>query len=410
MYNNIVVKSGVNPNPSDGAPRGAAFEFTASNFNLTGIKVYNNTIFNDNNSPCFSAKSYAGLTGALFRNNLCAQTSGGQALSWVPTSTTNLFENNLWHVATTPPFSYGGTSYNTCLDFDNGTAGAASNTCADPGFYNVANFLFYPIGGNNLNNTSIESNATFYPPTLDAGTSTGMPAAKTTGIVNTLAATHDFGFYSNTISSQGAAWDIGAVETYIPYPLSPNLTSWSQYTPASCTSSPNAVASSGDGFVYISHHDASQGCVGLSLPLTLTVGQKYLVYWKLKFTRDLNDITLAGGVVTNAGTVTCGADTVDTWQVLATNATLETVRQFDSDVSSFNTDLIRTYLLTPTATNVTLKAEVLSRAPYSVCQDAVYFFRPITVMPVEGVCSTTKYRFCDPDATIPDCPAGETCS
>lgn len=397
---------------------------------IANNEVWNNTCISPQIAGIQSKDTTTGITGNRFANNIIYSNADIPAVNWIATSQTNVFKNNDIYSLHATAMTFA-TSSQTCgaracgdfscgqiagADFNNDSASDA-NICADPGFITLtapSTSIYIPVGGGSIAPDSVESNATFTPPTLDAGTATGQPAAHTTGIVNTLALQHDFGYYSDAIPQGGAAWDIGATENYIPYPYVPKLSSWTQYTPDTCDVSTFAVASSGTGFVFISHHDATNGCTGLSLPLTLTVGQKYLVYWKMNLVRDFSDVTFDSSTPPNviaAGSAACPGDSEDTWHLLADNATLEVVNEF-ADVAhpTFDADLHRTYLLTPTATNVTLKAEVLARGFYASCQDSAYFFKPIAVVPVLGVCSVTRYQSCDPCAVNSGCPVGETCS
>lgn len=402
---------------------GASFELLSAQQSQTASNnlFINNTIGNSLSGIVSGLKSNcagAGCASNIFRNNIFDH-NGDQSnavVDWAPTDSSNKFDHNLVHSTDADTIvKWAGTSYTANALVAANTSSVSANLASDPAFLNVAQHMFYPVGGSNLTSDNIESNATFMPVTLDKGSAVGQPAAHTTGIVNTVATAHGFGYYSDAIAQGGAAWDIGATENYIPYPYSPNLSSWTQYTPASCDVSTFAVASNGTGFVFGSHHDTTNGCTGLSLPLTLVVGQKYLVYWKMNLVRDYAEVGFDGSTppnVIDSGASACPTDDNDTWHLLADNANLEVVNEF-ADIAhpAFDADLHRTYLLTPTATNVTLKAEVLARSIFNVCQDVAYFFKPIAVVPVLGVCSTTRYQSCDP-CLLPNggCPVGETCS
>lgn len=418
IYNNIVVNSGTNPNSSDGTPRGAAFEFTASSKNLTNVNIMNNTVWQDNNGPAVSAKNLTGTTSIIFRNNIFANTQDVIPVSWVPTALTNLFENNILWSTNPVVISFGGIDYTSCSLF-NATAAGESDHCESPAFYDPTGYMFYPIGGSGLDpkSANIETNATFNPPTLDAGTATGQPAAHTAGIVNALATTHGFGFYSDSVSQGGDAWDIGATESYIAYPRTP--VGWTTYVPSSCSGTAGTgVGTTGGGFVFRTQRDPSRLCNGVSTTLTLTVGQKYLVYFREQVAKSFNDVTVDGSTPPNyslnsaAPVEACLGDNVDDWHLDATNATISEVRYADGSKGGFApiAGFAHTFLLIPTSASVTLKAEVVAAAFFSTCPDLIYAFDPITVVPVRGVCSVTRYQSCDPSSSDPGCPTGESCS
>lgn len=408
IYNNLMI----NCNSASNGQGAISFNPTTIGTDASSNLVYNNTIVNSRKPGIFF--SYGDITigtGNLFRNNLIYTTNNDQQIYFNGTDASNKFDHNI--LFTPLPIStiafWRGTNY-SCS-----TLGSidATNSCQDPGFYDVTHSIFYPIGGTTaLFPPSHDGDTnTLTPPTLDAGTATGMPGGKTTGIVNTLAAQHGFGFYSDSVSQGGSAWDIGAVESLVSYGNTP--VGWSGYTPTGCSGgAATNPGTDGNGFVFRTQRDPNILCNGVSETLTLTVGQHYYVYFRVNSARSVDDITVDASTPPNYVQVadsTCGDDRVDDWSLDATNATIEEARYGSTNPNrgTFNTKIMHIFLLTPTSASVTLKAQVKSGGIYLTCPDTVYFFDPIVALPIPGYCSITKYRSC---VTAADCPAGgESC-
>lgn len=288
-YNNIVYGCCTHSNID------AAIQVRQSGQALGGVSFFNNTIIRSaNSSPQIFGDGT--LTDIIFRNNLLYQPADTPLVMWVATDTSNKFDHNLFfspnnsnmvcmHAATYSSCS-GGTFFGcnaigldtTDLDMD----GSASegNRCEDPGFYDSRKsvFLFYPTGGpTNLFPASFLSNSLFGGPVIDAGTSTGMPASKTTGIVNSLAAAHGLGFYSDSIPQTGSAWDIGAVEAIV----SQNLTDWT--ATSNCAGGAGTVTALNPGFKFTEDSSGSVTCSKISISTAaLTAGHNYLVTTRLE--------------------------------------------------------------------------------------------------------------------------------
>lgn len=392
LYANIIFNSGIHPNPANGDP-GAAIHFSTSSFNLTNINIFNNTIWNGTNSPGILAQSFSGLTQVTVNNNIIYEANGNtQALNWAPTSATNTFKNNLFFSGKAPLLTVAGTDYNDCPTFNASSFGGADRCNEDPGFYDLTHYLFYPMGGQGITPGNAPTNATLNPPTVDGGTATGQPAAHTTGIVNTLAAAHGFGFYSDSVAQGGSAWDIGAVESLLPYGTTPLLVAnagpWTAYTPSGCSSG-STVGTSGAGFVFRTERSPSTLCKGVSQTLTLTVGQTYYAFLRRSTSvLGLDDVTVDGATPPNysiPGTNidACGEDRVDDWHLDATNATISEIYYPFAYRGPFQTPnpIPHVYSIVPTANPVTLKVEVVSGGLFLNCADVVYFFDPIILVP-----------------------------
>lgn len=407
IFNNLCIEPGLGGSSGDGA----CFLFTGfSSGTMTNNSIYNNTCANPASGAVLTnSLGSITITGNLFRNNIFYVPSDIRAIDWPPTSSTNKFQNNIIYTEHFPAVSIRESSYSCGLiegaDFD-ADGNSDLNHCSDPGFYDKTSFLFYPTGGNsNIFPSSFLTNSQFGGPAIDMGTDTGNPAAHTTGIVNTLAAAHGFGFYSDSISKTGSQWDAGAVEAYVSYGGTPLLTGaggpWTEFKPSVACSgtSLNAPSTIGGnaGIQFLTDKDPDVLCQGVSQPLTLTVGQDYLVQVKLSRVVDFTGVSYDGSTpaittTDDASAADCSADVFDNWDIDATNATLTLLYPLPAsgiphrgtwaaDGKNLADAVPRQYRLTPTSASVTLKLQVPAINVYTTCPDLVYTFSPIILFP-----------------------------
>jgi len=201
IFNNIFRKCG----PA-GTTGGAVLLAYESSFGGAGVldsnKVFNNT-FIDNNGDAIddtcNGASEGKCTNNVFRNNLFYKSGSWlRQINWASTTASNVQSNNLtWgpNLGGNDAIKWKGVNY-SCTDVASGCSGTCpSSKCADPVLVNVSDY--------HIQTTS---------PAKDAGTSTGMPAARTVDINNSIAFSHGYANYQDATPIQGGVWDIGVDE------------------------------------------------------------------------------------------------------------------------------------------------------------------------------------------------------
>lgn len=195
VYNNLMYNcgnNGINIYCGSGADR-----------TVRDNKIYNNTIANATNREFNLEVGNGTCTGNLFRNNIAYDSGANQVVALGFSGTTNKWQNNLtYSTAGGTVVAFAGKN-STCAqivvgaDVDNDTVVNDNDKCADPAFINSSAAEFHLISGSQA---------------IDAGTSTGMPASRTTDINNTIAVNHGLPVYSDANPIQNLIWDIGIDE------------------------------------------------------------------------------------------------------------------------------------------------------------------------------------------------------
>jgi len=206
IYNNVCIA------PGSAGGDGKCFWFSGrgdgdTSNTFTNNSIYNNTCINPV-GDAFTSTESGNYAGNLFRNNLLYSSSAKKLINWtVPASAgaQNQFQHNLIYApnaGTTVLAQVGALTFSCARilpgsDFDGSANGTADqNRCQDPLFVSAAS------------DYHIQSNS----PAKDHGTSTEMPAGRTTDINNTIAAAHRLPSYADANPIQGGIWDIGADE------------------------------------------------------------------------------------------------------------------------------------------------------------------------------------------------------
>lgn len=197
IYNNLFV----------GCQVGGMEFFSGTGGTASGNKIYNNTFADNGSTQCGAVVCTSTFTGAvasdIFRNNIFFSSGANniKQMNWGKVDTTNLFEFNLVSTGASPAATWngahvsGGPDY-TCAQLGNIAASDIAN-CPSPAFVNPG-----------ANNYAILTSS----PAKDAGTSTGMPAGRTTDICNSLAGAQGFPSYNHCVGIVNAVWDIGMWE------------------------------------------------------------------------------------------------------------------------------------------------------------------------------------------------------
>lgn len=194
IFNNIV-------GPSTGLNDIRIFCDANGSGTLRNNSIYNNVFYNPGGAPALElAVSTGTCTGNLIRNNIFYQNANQRMVVWSLVDTSNIFENNLVFTTAATAVTWsgahvsGGPDY-SCAQLGNIAASDIAN-CPSPQFVDVPSINFH-----------IQSSS----PAKDAGTSIGMPAARTTDICNMIAVSHGFTSYADCQVINGV-WDIGIDE------------------------------------------------------------------------------------------------------------------------------------------------------------------------------------------------------
>ena len=223
IYNNLFLECGRNGGDVSGNGPGIWIE-VASGKASSSNSVYNNTFVN-NNGGAIGLLCSGTCTGNIIRNNLMYDSGSRQLVSW---GGTGVFQNNLVFSTTTGNIlSFNGTSWScpgvlASADIDRDGTSNDKNRCVDP--------VFVPSALQNK-----DFHLASLSPSIDGGTSTGMPSGRTSSINNTLAAAHGFPSYADNVLMRGTAWDIGAVEYGVSLSATVVLSDPSPTAPGSVT-------------------------------------------------------------------------------------------------------------------------------------------------------------------------------
>lgn len=192
FFNNIVKDADYGGSCAEGA---AAIFLTSGGGTgtLDSNTIYNNTFASVNNAV-ITQNCAAKCTNNLIRNNI-ASAGTLKCIGWTDTDSTNKWENNLCFTSANPAATWLNVGYTSA----NIAAGCSTNctgsVTGDPLFVNSATDFHIQSGS----------------PAKDAGTSTGMPAGRTTDICNSIASAHGFVSYNDCLTVSGTP-DIGADE------------------------------------------------------------------------------------------------------------------------------------------------------------------------------------------------------
>lgn len=308
VYNNIIARNGANIGQGNGA--GIWIEANEQSQAASNNKIYNNTLAEQISGSTaglmISTCGGAGCTGNLIFNNIFHKNGAVNELVRVePTSNTNKVQNNLFYSTSGNPVRFGTTDYSTCPLFNaalvSGILVGGGNICEDPGFYDMTNLLYYPLGntgGGVITSGNFLTNSRFGGPAIDSGTVNNVSSTKTAGIVNTLAKTLGFGIYTDTIGMTGSTWDMGAVEAIVSH----NLADWT--IASHCAGGVGVVESDGCGEVKFTNDHSSDTCSKISIGYSLTSSQNYLIAFRM------NDSGEAGG---GSG---CSGATLPNWYMV----------------------------------------------------------------------------------------------
>lgn len=195
IFNNIFKDCGYG---GGGVGSGIYFFSGGVGKDLDGNKVYNNT-FIDMNGDAIDETCGGRCVNNVIRNNLFYKSGSWlKQMVWADTEASNVFEyNETWgpNIGGNDAVRWKNTLY-TCA----GISGAGTgNICSDQVLVNASS------------DYHIQTSS----PAKDAGTATGMPAARTTDITNAIAALRGYADYNDADAIQGGTWDIGADEFFL---------------------------------------------------------------------------------------------------------------------------------------------------------------------------------------------------
>jgi hypothetical protein len=204
IYNNVFHDCALSPGGSTTACIHLFCNTTANE--LRDNKIYNNTFVTGAQAirgECTS-NSATYCSGNLVRNNVMDSTGNAKVVNWtVNADSTNLLDFNLIRTTANPAVTWplsAAITNKACADIPDFGAGNRDN-CPDPTFVSSTNFHIQ---------TGSEAK--------DNGTTTGMPAGRTTDINNTLADDHGFVSYADNQAASGTV-DIGADEIVVGSPV-----------------------------------------------------------------------------------------------------------------------------------------------------------------------------------------------
>lgn len=204
-YNNLIIDQGGE----------CAQLFTYSDANTTNVidnlKFYNITCINPGANGGIKSDTFGGtFSNSTIANFLVSGPNGSTAetakcvdIAAPATGSGNVLNNLLCHSSNATPVTWLGTGHNCAAveaDCSTNCAGSLCSTVTDySAFVSTSNF--------HILSTS---------PATNAGTSTGMPAGRTTDINNTLAGAHGLPSYADGELIHNLLWDIGADESTPP--------------------------------------------------------------------------------------------------------------------------------------------------------------------------------------------------
>jgi len=172
----------------------------------SGVKVYNNTIYNNGNTGtsayggCLSVGGIGGGRNSLLKNNICLSNSKNVFVDSDATTTGLVIDYNLYGNDGASMFNWKGTNYNFASWKTNSSQDGDSPTLADPKLANPTGLQFWLATGS---------------PAIDAGSNLGSPY--NIGLMP--GSTWPNSVVTGDQNAYGSGWEIGAF-IYVP-PVAP---------------------------------------------------------------------------------------------------------------------------------------------------------------------------------------------